>query len=107
MTLHLARRAYLLVECDDDKYGSQTSSRNHLELRRHPFVGLMVETSPLLLEEHRCAPFLVLGDPEFKRMSGKKPDLPANLTNLRKGARILLLHWRENLLGIESPSTVF
>ena len=49
-----------MVQRDD----SQKYSRNRLGLRRHALDGLLVETRPTLLEEHRCAPLLVRCHPE-------------------------------------------
>ena len=46
------------------------SAKNHLGFQCHPFFGLMVETTPFLLEELRCAPHLVQDDPELRWMFG-------------------------------------
>ena len=61
-------------------------SRNRLGLRRHALDGLLVETRPTLLEEHRCAPLLVRGHPESTWVVGK-PDLfqPTCVIHLRQG----------------------
>ena len=68
MTFVSARGASLLVQRDDDRYDSQTRSRNRFGLRRHPFVGPTAETRPTLLKEHRCAPLLVQCVPELRWM---------------------------------------
>ena len=74
--------AATMVQRDD----SQKFSRNRLGLRRHPLVGLLVETRPTLLEKHRCAPLLVQGHTESRWVFGK-PDLypPICVLHLRMG----------------------
>ena len=104
MTLLSAHGDQLLDKRDDDEHGSKKYSRNHFGLLRHPLVGLMVETRPTLLEDHRCAPRLVQDHPELKWIF-EKPDLfpPTRLFHLRQG--IYTCH--RNLFRIESTSVDF